>query len=418
MILNEISIGTQTWTSENISIGNFINGDPIKESKNQEELSFANKHKIPTWHLKDFDTENAHHGNFYNYYAITDPRNISPEGWKIPNRSDWDDLFSYCGYLNETEMTYLKQSQFDFFNLRAITSLKSKKSWSAGKHKGNNSSGFNALSDKDGKHSAWVVKDNKKLELLMMGSRLRSPISKQFQFFNQDETSSLRLIKLNSSNEWTSQNEYVKIGNLEWMTTNICNEKFNNGDAIPIVQNNDEWLKFGKEKKPACCYYDNNLNNKKFGLLYNYYALIDKRGIIPSGYRAANINDWMELKKEIGKEPQAFLKLMNSKLWNRVFSSGGRAIGTNLVKFNVIPTGIRRLIYITTWEGESIYQSCFGNKGDDAYWWTEDGFSVHLGYSNDNNLDSVYPEFEFENLQKTHNDYLMSGLSVRCIRTV
>ena len=79
-----------------------------------------------------------------------------------------------------------------------------------------------------------------------------------------------------------SDSDTVLIGNDEWMTENISVLKFNNGDLIPEAKTDAEWLKAGQEKAAAWCYQNNDpANGKKFGVLYNYYAVSDPRGIIP-----------------------------------------------------------------------------------------------------------------------------------------
>jgi uncharacterized protein (TIGR02145 family) len=411
-----ILIGSQIWTAKNISITNFRNGDIISESKNQQELDFSNDHKIPTWHFKDFDKGNIQHGLFYNFYALYDSREIFPIGWMIPNKVQWEELLAYCGYLKESEMTYLTDVQFEFFNLRAVNDLKSKVSWSAGKHKGNNSSGFNALSDSNGKIASWIIKENGNLELLSLGSKLRLPISIRTERIDKAKSYCIRLIKKKLKKEANNDYDSIKIGVAEWSTSNLNTEKFRNGDKIPLAINDKEWNDFGKDGKPACCYYDYNKENINFGLLYNYFALIDKRGIAPKGYRLSSKSDWLELRNEIGKDSRNLLSLMNSKLWNRVYISGIRAAGNNSTKFNAIPSGLRRLVYITSWEGESLYESCFAKKGNYSYWWTVDGHSVYLGFSDGMEGESEYPEFNIEDTKSTHLDYLMCGLSVRCVK--
>jgi hypothetical protein len=54
---------------------------------------------------------------------------------------------------------------------------------------------------------------------------------------------------------------------------------FLNGDSILHAQNAAEWKSACKDQKPAWCYAD--VKNKN-GILYNYYVLSDKRGIIPN----------------------------------------------------------------------------------------------------------------------------------------
>ena len=40
----------------------------------------------------------------YNYYAVTDPRGLAPEGWRIPTKADWDKLITQ--YQNDEQLLY------------------------------------------------------------------------------------------------------------------------------------------------------------------------------------------------------------------------------------------------------------------------------------------------------------------------
>ena len=58
----------------------------------------------------------------------------------------------------------------------------------------------------------------------------------------------------------------VTVGNQTWMRENLNVSRFRNGDSIPEVKSAEEWVKFGREGKPAWCYMDNNpANGKKYG---------------------------------------------------------------------------------------------------------------------------------------------------------
>ena len=90
--------------------------------------------------------------------------------------------------------------------------------------------------------------------------------------------------------------ETVKIGNQEWSTVNLNVDKFNNGDPIPEIQNMEDWNQASKNKQPAFCYYDNNSENGVlYGKLYNWYAIIDPRGLAPEGFRVPSKLDLEEL---------------------------------------------------------------------------------------------------------------------------
>ena len=83
--------------------------------------------------------------------------------------------------------------------------------------------------------------------------------------------SSFLVVENNNPNEIKS----IKIGNQYWMSENLNFDHFLNGDQIPEAKTAEEWVYAAKNKKAAWCYYNNDtLNGKKFGKLYNGYALV------------------------------------------------------------------------------------------------------------------------------------------------
>jgi uncharacterized protein (TIGR02145 family) len=102
----------------------------------------------------------------------------------------------------------------------------------------------------------------------------------------------------------------VRIGVQTWMSENLDVSRFRNGDSIPEVKSAEEWIKSGKEGKPAWCYISNNPENrKKFGKLYNWYAETDPRGLAPKGWHAASDDEWAKLISYLGGGIPAALKI-------------------------------------------------------------------------------------------------------------
>jgi len=92
----------------------------------------------------------------------------------------------------------------------------------------------------------------------------------------------------------------IPIGNQLWMAQNLNTAYFRNGEKIPEAKSNKEWEILGKEHKPAFCYYDNNENNgTKYGKLYNWYAVIDRRGLAPEGWHIPTAYEFDELRKSV-----------------------------------------------------------------------------------------------------------------------
>ncbi len=104
-LLKEINIGGQIWTTRNLNIDHFQNGDAIVEAKTAEEWIQFNNDRIPAWCYYDFNVSKGKRlGKLYNWYAISDPRNIAPNGWYVPNNEDWDLLIKSLGENAESKL--------------------------------------------------------------------------------------------------------------------------------------------------------------------------------------------------------------------------------------------------------------------------------------------------------------------------
>jgi len=135
----------------------------------------------------------------------------------------------------------------------------------------------------------------------------------------------------------------------------------------------------------------------KYGYLYNYWAVIDPRGLAPAGYKVPSVKDWDELKAFIKTEPGAALKSTSG--WFEV-KNGKQYIGdgTDLYKFNGLPGG---------WRNNSTSE--FMNLNDFAYWWTSDKVaSANSAYAR--GLDCTKKE-----IWEDSNPF-SGGLSVRCVK--
>jgi uncharacterized protein (TIGR02145 family) len=93
-----VQIGKQIWMGENLNVDKFRNGDPIPEAKSVEEWIKAWKNDQPAWCYYDFNPANGKkYGKLYNFHAVTDPRDLAPEGWYIPWEREWNELTEFYG---------------------------------------------------------------------------------------------------------------------------------------------------------------------------------------------------------------------------------------------------------------------------------------------------------------------------------
>jgi uncharacterized protein (TIGR02145 family) len=147
-------------------------------------------------------------------------------------------------------------------------------------------------------------------------------------------------IEAESSSKGTTTTNEVIIGKQVWMTRNLNVNKFRNGDPIPEAKTDEEWLKAGENEQPAWCYYDNDLaNGEKYGKLYNWYAVNDRRGLAPKGWKIPSDEDWSRLTDFLGGENIAGKKLKFNDFWAKNYRETGN--GTNESEFSGLPGGCR-----------------------------------------------------------------------------
>lgn len=99
----------------------------------------------------------------------------------------------------------------------------------------------------------------------------------------------------------------ISLGDQRWDKNNLSVMTYRNGDTIPQVSDGEKWdtLTSG-----AWCYYDNDsVNGTQYGKLYNGYALNDKRGLAPTGWRLPADSDWLTLANFYGGMQQAAGKM-------------------------------------------------------------------------------------------------------------
>jgi uncharacterized protein (TIGR02145 family) len=201
---------------------------------------------------------------------------------------------------------------------------------------------------------------------------------------------------INSSNvsnpgDISSNLDEVIIGSQVWASKNLDVSTFRDGDPIPEAKTKEEWVLASNNKQPTWCYYNYDpFFGKKYGKLYNWYAVKDPRGLAPNGWKIPTQSEWRELINFLGGEQNAGTKLKSTEGWLE-----GRN-GLNSSGFSGFPGGFCNI------DG---YTSGLGNYGD---WWSSTERSEDLAW--------VVP------LTKAGESAFITGLekrrghSVRCIR--
>ena len=123
----------------------------------------------------------------------------------------------------------------------------------------------------------------------------------------------------------------IKIGNTCVFKDNLNTEKYRNGEKIKLIEgkfkesevdlslfgigepseNSEESMEemfaepeikeWEVTKEGAYSNYENNANNSlTYGKLYNFYAVVDVRGLCPQGWRVPSDEEWMAIEKSLG----------------------------------------------------------------------------------------------------------------------
>ncbi len=123
-----VKIGNQRWMSQNLNVSHYRNGDPIPEIKDPALWGEAGGGKCCTYR-NDSSLDSAY-GKLYNWYAVSDSRQLCPLGWHIPSDSEWSSLSQALGGAN-CSGAEIKEAGFSH--------------WSAPNTGGSGNSGFRAL---------------------------------------------------------------------------------------------------------------------------------------------------------------------------------------------------------------------------------------------------------------------------------
>ncbi len=200
----------------------------------------------------------------------------------------------------------------------------------------------------------------------------------------------------------------VKIGDQWWMAEDLRITKYRDSSFIPLVPPppfDTAWSNF---TTGAYCNNTDPLGNV-IGILYNYYAITDSRGIAPVGWHIPTDAEWKKLEQHLGMNATAAdntgwrgthegekLKVVKGTVFG--WADYGTIWTTNESGFSALATGCR--MFDGSWGDPGQYST--------GFWWTSsaqtgnNGWYRHLDYKNAN----VFRYYGSKNY----------GFSVRCVK--
>ena len=96
----------------------------------------------------------------------------------------------------------------------------------------------------------------------------------------------------------------VIIGSQTWMAENLRTTKYNDGESIPNVTDEDTWSEL---ETPAYSWWENDNTKTDRGAYYNYYTVLTEK-LAPTGWHVPTEEEWNTLIEFVGEKPGDKLK--------------------------------------------------------------------------------------------------------------
>ncbi len=186
----------------------------------------------------------------------------------------------------------------------------------------------------------------------------------------------------------------MRTDSTEWFLENLKTTRFTNGDTIPTTKSSHSALPIDSTQVYKWAPAGDKERIKKQGYLYNWNAVIDKRGLCPTGWKVPTDAEWKTWVDKIYNETNSYSMIENE---NPSF------IYKKIDQTQKIPdAGKMEYAGARMINGNYIFHETF------AYYWTSSldykGFAW-MWYFSTTNIN----HFNFE---------LNGGLSVRCMRQI
>ena len=221
----------------------------------------------------------------------------------------------------------------------------------------------------------------------------------------------------------------VAIGDRCWFKNNLATLVYTNGDSILTGLDDATWTAttegamaiYGDDESGYCstgapginpCVQE--LSLQLYGRIYNGYAVLDERGLCPTGWHVPTDEDWMELETLAGVPTNELIDWDNrgeaSGYWPFTSGAGsalkasvgwmgwdGPGNGHDALDLSLLPGGYRSGI-----------NGYFYNATYDGWWWSSSPLGVNVIYR--------YIGGSQTGIGRNYNDG-NPGFSIRCIKS-
>jgi uncharacterized protein (TIGR02145 family) len=132
-------IGNQWWMLENLRVTHYRNGEPVPAVS--DRVTWANLTTGACCCYENLDGDVATYGRLYNWFAVSDPRGLAPQGWHVPTDAEWQTLERFLG-MDQTEA---RKEEFRGTNEGGKLKVAGTAHWNSPNTGATNEVGFSAL---------------------------------------------------------------------------------------------------------------------------------------------------------------------------------------------------------------------------------------------------------------------------------
>lgn len=378
-----VKIGNRYWFAENLRFADSSKVASLKNNiwcLNNDKTNCEKYGVLYSWSAA-MDIDSSFNSTIRTYFYDEVYQGICPDGWRIPDSDDWEDLKYYVEVQNGEEIDG--------------TSLKSLDSWLSvdSVPHATNRFGFNALANGRRNAEGGFLED-KKFAYFWTSDQIDSILAKGYTLrydkspmdhgeYYKEHGMAVRCVQESYNNvslEGGLDSSYIKeiphdygkmtIGDQEYKTVKI-------GDKVWMAENAN--YDVGENR----CYNDEKSSCEKYGRLYEWQSA---QKVCPAGWAMPSVADYSKLKSSYAGNG-TFLRSLED--WKN-------EDGLNFWGFNALPAG-------------GYNDGSFFDKSLSAYFWTNSydysepsmGIALYINYNNTVELK------KFEN----KNFY-----SVRCVK--
>ena len=448
-----VKIGEQWWMAENLNYAYtgvpFKVGDYTSDSTSwcydNDAANCAKYGRLYTW-AAAMDSAGIIPGNSANGCGYEKDcnlgnvkvRGVCPEGWHLPDTTEWDALFTAVGgwaiageMLKSTEGWNNNGYGSDYFGFSALSA--GSRNYDGGFNGGGDFAYFWSSTEANSYYAFYVYLYYYNVSALLdynfknygFSVRCLKDYKSSSSEKNSSSSSVVSTVSVASpcKNEAGDNCEYgtltddrdgqtyktVKIGEQWWMAENLnyayTGVPFKVGD---YTTDSTSW-----------CYDIDAANCAKYGRLYTWAAAMDSvgtwstngmgcgygkycnlgegkvRGVCPEGWHLPDSTEWNALFTAVGGKATAGKMLKSTEGWSDK-KDGTSGNGSDSYSFSALPAGYR------------YYYGGFSNEGIYAYFWSSteyDGLNAYSMY--------LYYNFDKAYLNNNLKDF---GFSVRCLR--